>query len=75
MHWVVQIGAYRVRANALEALQRARRTGVDATMTETPTLAIVRAGPYPTRAHADRAAEALERSGMDVVVQKSNGVR
>jgi opacity protein-like surface antigen len=75
MHWVVQIGAYRLRSNALEALHRARRTGVAATMTETPTLAIVRAGPYPTRAHADEAAEALERSGMNVIVQKSNGVR
>ena len=75
MRWVVQIGAYRVRANALEALKRARETGVAAVMTETSALAIVRAGPYPTRETADEAADALERSGMDVIVQKLNAVR
>ena len=75
MRWVVQIGAYRVRANPLDALKRARETGVAAVMTETSALSIVRAGPYATKEGADKAADALERSGMDVIVQKLNAVR
>lgn len=69
MQWIVQIGAFRVRANALQVLQRARRSGVDATMTEGATLSVVRAGPFETRERANAAAEKLEGAGLEAVVQ------
>jgi hypothetical protein len=69
MKWIVQIGAFRVRANALDVLQRARRTGVDAKLTEGPALSIVRAGPFATQQSAAEAAQRLEGAGLDAVVQ------
>ncbi|MEO8380322.1 MAG: SPOR domain-containing protein [Acidobacteriota bacterium] len=64
----VQIGAYRIRANAEETLQRARRSGVDASLRVRGVLTIVSAGPYRTRAEADRDAARLTDAGLDAVV-------
>jgi hypothetical protein len=69
MHgYVVQIGAYRVRANAEETLQRARRSGVSAKLRVSGTLMIVNAGPYPSTAAASEAAGRLTRAGLEAIV-------
>lgn len=68
MRYMVAIGAFRVRANAIETAARARRSGVEATIGENGALTLVRAGPYTSRAEADAAAGRLRRAGMDAVV-------
>lgn len=69
MHgYVLQIGAYRVRANAEAALQRARRSGVDAQLRVSGELAIVGAGPYASSAAAGQDAARLREAGLDAVI-------
>lgn len=68
---VVQIGAYRVRANAEETLQRALRSGVDAKLRVSGSLTIVSAGPYPSTEAATNAAAKLTRAGLDAVLAPS----
>ncbi|MDP9192657.1 MAG: SPOR domain-containing protein [Acidobacteriota bacterium] len=68
MEYVVQIGAYRIRANAEETLQRARKSGVDAKLNVSGTLTIVRAGPYRTSDAAAADATRLIRAGLEAVV-------
>jgi hypothetical protein len=68
MGYVVQIGAYRIRANAEETLQRARKNGVDAKLNVSGALTIVRAGPYPTNDAATADATRLIRAGLEAVV-------
>ncbi|MFL6244487.1 MAG: carboxypeptidase regulatory-like domain-containing protein, partial [Thermoanaerobaculia bacterium] len=66
--YVVQIGAYRVRANAEETLQRARRSGVDAQLRVSGELTIVSAGPYPSSKAATQDATRLHEAGLEAVV-------
>jgi hypothetical protein len=68
---VVQIGAYRVRANAEETLQRALRSGVDAKLRVSGVLTIVSAGPYASTEAATNAAAKLTRAGLDAVLAPS----
>jgi hypothetical protein len=68
MGYVVQLGAYRVHANAVDTAARARRSGIPATFTSSGTLTIVRAGPYRSRREADAAAALLTGSGLEAVV-------
>ena len=66
--YAVQIGAYRVRSNAEETLQRARRSGVDAGLHVSGELTIVGAGPYPSSDAASQDAARLRSAGLDAVV-------
>jgi cell division protein FtsN len=66
--YTVQIGAYRVRANAEETLQRARRSGVDARLHVSGELTIVGAGPYPSSDAASQDADRLRSAGLEAVV-------
>lgn len=69
MHgYVVQIGAYRVRANAEAALQRARRSGIDAQLRVSGELTIVGAGPYASSDAASRDVARLRDAGLEPVV-------
>lgn len=70
--YVVAIGAFRVRANADEAVARARAIGVRATVDTSGSLAIVRAGPFTSRGDANDAATRLERAGLEAVVLSRN---
>ncbi|HYO76987.1 MAG TPA: SPOR domain-containing protein [Thermoanaerobaculia bacterium] len=69
--YVVAIGAFRVRANAVATADRARRSGVAATLDESGSLTVVRAGPYETRPEAAAAADKLTRAGMDALVMST----
>jgi hypothetical protein len=66
--YVVQIGAFRVRANAEEALQRARSSGVDAQLRISGLLTIVSSGPHATTEDATQAADRLRRAGLEAVI-------
>jgi hypothetical protein len=66
--YVLQIGAYRIRANAVQTEERARRAGVAAKMTASGTLWVVRAGPFTARDAAAEAAERLSRAGLETVI-------
>ena len=68
MRYVVALGAFRVRANALDAVARARRNGVEAKVEEKGSLTVVRAGPYPTRSQALAVAERMKGLGLEAVV-------
>jgi hypothetical protein len=69
MHgYVVQIGAFRVRANADAILHRARNSGVDAKLHVSGPLTIVSAGPYASNNEAAAAAARLTRVGLEAVI-------
>ncbi|HYH08765.1 MAG TPA: SPOR domain-containing protein [Thermoanaerobaculia bacterium] len=70
--YVVAIGAFRVRANATDAVERARRNGVNASVDASGALAVVRAGPYTSRADANAAAARLTSAGLEAVVLSRN---
>jgi len=72
--YTVQIGAYRIRANAEETLRRARRSGVDARLHVSGELTIVGAGPYSSSDAAAQDAARLRNAGLEAVVtvQKMN---
>ncbi|MDQ3280683.1 MAG: SPOR domain-containing protein [Acidobacteriota bacterium] len=73
MHgYVVAIGAFRVHANAIETVERARRSGVEASLTTSGPLTIVRAGPYETRGDAAAIAERLTHAGLEAIVLSRN---
>lgn len=72
MGFIVQLGAYRVHANAVDTVARARRSGVAATFASSGTLTIVRSGPYRSRREADAAAALLTGSGLEAVVLSNN---
>lgn len=66
--YVVQIGAFRVRANAEETLERARRSGVDARLSVNGLLTIVSSGPHATSEAATLDVERLARAGLEAVI-------
>jgi cell division septation protein DedD len=66
--FVVAIGAFRVKANALQTAAWARQLGVEATLEGSGSLTIVRAGPYESRPEAAAAADRLTKAGMEAVV-------
>lgn len=68
MRWMVAIGAFRVRTNAVATAERARRNGVAAELDGEGALTVVRAGPYDSRAEASAAADRLTRAGMEAIV-------
>jgi len=73
MHgYVVQIGAYRVRANAVDTAARARVAGVEAVIDDGGNLTLVRSTVYTSRAAASAAAEALKLAGLDAVITSRN---
>lgn len=70
--YVVAIGAFRVRANAVETAARARKQGVEATLDPSGSLTLVRSGPYESRGEATAAAEKLTRAGIEAIVMSTN---
>jgi cell division septation protein DedD len=70
--YAVQIGVYRIRANAEETLQRARRSGVDAHLRVSGQLTIVGAGPYRSSDAAAQDAARLRSAGLEAVVTSRN---
>ncbi|HEX2062748.1 MAG TPA: SPOR domain-containing protein, partial [Thermoanaerobaculia bacterium] len=68
MRWVVAIGAFRVHANAVATVARAREQGVEARLDDRGSLTVVEAGPYATRAEADVTAARLTRAGIEAIV-------
>jgi hypothetical protein len=68
MRWSVAIGAFRVHANAVATVARARQNGVAARIDESGALTVVRSGPYDSRAAAAADAEKLTRAGLEAVV-------
>jgi cell division septation protein DedD len=70
--YFVQIGAFRIRANAEETLQRARRSGVDAHLHVSGELTIVGAGPYPSSEAASLEVARLRNAGLEAVVTSRN---
>jgi hypothetical protein len=66
--FVVQLGAYHVRGNADETLQRARDAGVSASVEQHGTLLFVRSGPFASRDAAAIVASQLNRAGIEAVV-------
>lgn len=72
MHgYMVQIGAFRVRANAEATLQRARRSGVNAQLRVSGALTIVGAGPYASRDAAIRDVARLKEAGLEAALTTS----
>ncbi|MFP5246212.1 MAG: SPOR domain-containing protein, partial [Thermoanaerobaculia bacterium] len=66
--YVVNIGAFRVRANAVSAAGKAQRAGVAARIIDSGSLALVRTAPFETREAAEAAAERLTNAGLEAVV-------
>lgn len=64
----VQLGAFRVEANAQEAVDRARANGADARIVASKDLMLVRIGPYASAPLAARTASRLQDAGLDAVV-------
>jgi hypothetical protein len=69
--FVVALGAYRVRANALDTVKRARTTGLPVSLDERKPLILVHAGPFATRRAATSAADALASLGIETRVMLS----
>lgn len=69
--FVVALGAYRVRANALDTMKRARTTGLPVTLDERKPLILVHAGPFASRTAATRAASELASLGIETQVMPS----
>ena len=69
---VVQLGAFRIHANALAAAARARASGVVVTLQRSGSLTLVRTAPFETRAAAQALAGRLKRAGIDAAVVSGN---
>ncbi len=65
---VVQLGAYRIRANADITMKSARNAGVATTLEMSGSLMFVLAGPYNSRELATQTATRLTNAGIDAVV-------
>jgi hypothetical protein len=70
--FVVALGAYRVRANALDTVKRARTTGLPVSLDERKALILVHAGPFASRTAATRAADELASLGIETRVMLSS---
>jgi hypothetical protein len=64
----IQIGAFRVHANAVETAARARAAGVAVELQPSGTLTLVRTAPIETREAAQALAARLHRAGLEAVV-------
>lgn len=69
--FLVQLGVFRKRENAVEIADRARRAGVETSMAVSRELTIVRSRPYQSRSEATAVAAILVRDGLDAIVTKS----
>lgn len=65
---VVQIGAFRIHANAVAAAERARSAGVPVVLETSGTLTLVRTAPLQTRQEAASIAGRLARAGVEAVI-------
>jgi cell division protein FtsN len=72
--YVVQIGAYRVQANAVAAAERARSAGVPVVMDTNGTLTLVRTEPQ-SQDNASAFADKLSDAGIEAVVMTSSATR
>ena len=68
LQWLVAVGAFRVHANAVDTIERARRAGVPVTTQDSGALTLVHAGPYASRDEAAAAASRLTRAGLEAVI-------
>jgi cell division septation protein DedD len=66
--YVVQLGAYRVAANATETVRRARQAGVQSRVERTDALHLVIAGPFASRELAAATADRLQNAGIESVI-------
>jgi cell division septation protein DedD len=69
--YVVQIGAFRLRSNALELVDNARRSGIVVGMVDEGDLIVVRTAPYSSREQATEVAARLVQARLDAVVLPS----
>jgi cell division septation protein DedD len=70
--YVVQLGAFRVRRNAVDVRNRAREHGVEAELTAAGALTLVRTLAFASRADAETAAATLRRNRIEAVVVSRN---
>ncbi len=68
----VQLGAYRIRENAVATAERARRAGVDARVDRSGELWLVRVGPFDSRSDAAATSDRLTRASIESVVMSMN---
>ena len=66
--FIVQLGAYRIPANAEETAARARTAGVDVEIVRSSELLIVRVGPFHSSTAAGAVVGRLQQAGVDAVV-------
>jgi cell division septation protein DedD len=66
--FVVQLGTFRIRANAVDAVTRARRNGVDASITAGAQYTVVRTAPFASRSDAAAVSAQLIRAGLEAMV-------
>ena len=66
--WIVQLGAFRQRANVDDTVRRASAAGIAATTREGTTLTFVQAGPFSTRASAEQICARATSRGLDAAV-------
>ncbi len=69
---IVQIGAFRIHANAVAAASRARAAGVQVVLASNGTLTLVRTAPLASRQAAVSLAGRLTQAGVDAVVLAQN---
>jgi cell division septation protein DedD len=69
--FVVQLGTFRIRANALELVARARRAGIEPTILSGAQYLVVRAGPFESRIAAASVAKRLIDAGLEAVVRSN----
>jgi hypothetical protein len=70
--YVVQIGVFRVPANAEHAAAQALESGVNASLQKSGATTTVQAGPYRSRGEATATAALLTRAGLEALVLSSN---
>ncbi|HET7434052.1 MAG TPA: SPOR domain-containing protein [Thermoanaerobaculia bacterium] len=64
----VQLGTFRIEANALELVERAQKNGIDAHVVDAGDFTVVRSGAYASRDEAASVVRQLERLGIPAVV-------
>ncbi|HYK05131.1 MAG TPA: SPOR domain-containing protein [Thermoanaerobaculia bacterium] len=66
--YVVLLGAFRIRKNAVDTQSRAKKNGIEAELAPSGALTIVRTPPFTSKNEADAAATKLARNGIEAVV-------
>ncbi|MBV8519579.1 MAG: SPOR domain-containing protein [Acidobacteria bacterium] len=66
--FVVQLGTFRVHANAVDAVVQARRNGVEANVITGAQYTVVRTAPFATRSDANAVSAQLTHAGLEAIV-------